>query len=212
MQVAEEAQEPAASSLDREQHAGLAERLCAMEKQAVAALVAQGYSRDRIEVQPFLNLRYEGTDSAVMTPLGAASRPPQPVKVEEMAAFESSFVAGYKREFGFVLTGRRILVDDVRVRAIGRNANGMDAAAAGGASAAKPAAVPEEMVSVYFEGGRQPTGVYSLAELQSGCEIAGPAILLDKISTILVEPNCSALITPSGDVKITVGDCEAVVE
>lgn len=209
-EVAEEAQEPAASSLDKDQHAMLADRLCVLERQAIEALVVQGYSRDRIETQPFLNLRYEGTDSAVMTPLTSASRAPQPVKVEEIPAFESSFVAGYKREFGFVLTGRRILVDDVRVRAIGRNASGMDAGGAHSAAAGKTAAVPDETVSVYFEGGRQPTGVYALAELQSGCEIRGPAILLDKISTILVEPNCTALITPSGDVKIAVGDCEAV--
>ena len=204
-EVAEEAQEPAASTLDSDQHAMLATRLSALEVQAVDKLLAQGYSRDRIQTQAFLNLRYEGTDSAVMTPLAPEARAPQPVKTGEVHSFESSFVASYKREFGFVLTGRKILVDDLRVRAVGRNLTGLDAPTPAGGRTAKAAAVPEETVSVYFEGGRQDTAVYALSALQSGCEIKGPAILLDNISTILVEPGCTALITLGGDVKIAVG-------
>jgi len=202
--VADEAQEPAASSLDTDQHAMLAARLSALEVQAVDKLVAQGYSRDRIQTQAFLNLRYQGTDSAIMTPLAPEARAPQPVKAAEVALFESSFVTSYKREFGFVLADRKILVDDLRVRAVGRNLAGLHAHTQGGVLATKAAAIPEETVSVYFEGGRQSTGVYALSALQSGCEITGPAILLDNISTILVEPGCSALITAGGDVKISV--------
>jgi len=188
----------------RDQHAMLAARLSALEVQAVDKLVAQGYSRDRIQTQAFLNLRYQGTDSAIMTPLAPEARAPQPVKAAEVALFESSFVTSYKREFGFVLADRKILVDDLRVRAVGRNLAGLHAHTQGGVLATKAAAIPEETVSVYFEGGRQSTGVYALSALQSGCEITGPAILLDNISTILVEPGCSALITAGGDVKISV--------
>ena len=78
--------------------------------------------------------RYEGTDSAVMTPLVAESRAPQAVGAAEIPAFETSFVASYKREFGFVLTGRKVLVDDLRVRAVGRNVSGMGAATADASS------------------------------------------------------------------------------
>jgi N-methylhydantoinase A/oxoprolinase/acetone carboxylase beta subunit len=36
--------------------------------------------------------------------------------------------------------------------------------------------------------GRLPTAVHALAKLASGTVISGPALLLDRISTILVEP------------------------
>ena len=44
----------------------LAERLNVLESQAVAALEAQGYPRNRIETQPFLNLRYAHTDGEIV--------------------------------------------------------------------------------------------------------------------------------------------------
>ena len=184
----------------------LAARLSALQTQVVDALVAQGYAREHIDTQAFLNLRYDGTDSAIMTPM-ASPGPPQAVGAEDIPGFEAAFVQGYRRDFGFVLRGRRILVDDVRVRASGRNKSVPAVAARGRVPGA--AAVAEDVVSVYYEGGRQDTKVYSLSNVPYECEIAGPAILLDDISTILVEPACTAAITGSGDVIITVGESKA---
>lgn len=59
---------------------------------------------------------------------------------------------------------------------------------------------------MYFEGGYQTTNVYQLASLRAGHSITGPAIIMDSLSTLLVEPDCTASITPRGDVKITVGN------
>ena len=56
------------------------------------------------------------------------------------------------------------------------------------------------------EGGRQKTPAYRLSTLQPGHNIKGPAILLDDISTVVVEPRCLAQITASGDVRIDVKD------
>jgi hypothetical protein len=70
----------------------------------------QGFAPSQIACERFLNLRYEGTDVAVMTPC--------PADGDYAAAFE----AAYRREFGFVMEGREVVVDDVRVRATGRAA------------------------------------------------------------------------------------------
>ncbi|KAJ1473560.1 hypothetical protein T484DRAFT_1835554 [Baffinella frigidus] len=62
---------------------------------------------------PNLNRRYQGTDCAVMTPLSAqpeVSDTPE-VCVSDVPAFEQRFVEGYRREFGFELQGRKIVVD-----------------------------------------------------------------------------------------------------
>lgn len=46
----------------------------------------------------------------------------------------------------------------------------------------------QQITSVYFEEGWLDTKVYMLASLDAGHCIAGPAIIMDKLSTILIEP------------------------
>lgn len=58
---------------------------------------------------------------------------------------------------------------------------------------------------IFFESGYQETNVYQLNLLSPGHTIHGPAIIMDNLSTLLVEPDCSAVITSRGDVKITIG-------
>lgn len=58
---------------------------------------------------------------------------------------------------------------------------------------------------MYFEGGYQSTKVYLLEKLHPTQIIQGPAIIMDKLSTILVEPGCKAMITKYGDIRITIG-------
>lgn len=59
---------------------------------------------------------------------------------------------------------------------------------------------------MYFEGGFQDTLVYLLKGLRPGQQINGPAIIMDKLSTILIEPDCKGSITRKGDIKIIIGN------
>lgn len=108
------------------------------------------------------------------------------------------FVRSFHREYSFVLPGRDILVDDVRVRGIAKNqlppAPRLE-------KAAEPP-VAKYTRSVYFEGGNRDTPVFLLPDLRAGHKIPGPAMLLDKTSTVLVEPGFSAAITDTGDIQI----------
>lgn len=45
-----------------------------------------------------------------------------------------------------------------------------------------------------------------LKNLKYGHIINGPAIIMDDLSTILIEPACSAAITRSGNIKIVIGN------
>jgi 5-oxoprolinase (ATP-hydrolysing) len=64
------------------------EELCA---NATKDLNAQGFSEKDIEFEIYLNLRYDGTDTAIMT-----LRP-------QDENYEQAFVTQYKREYGFVI-------------------------------------------------------------------------------------------------------------
>jgi 5-oxoprolinase (ATP-hydrolysing) len=58
---------------------------------------------------------------------------------------------------------------------------------------------------VYFESGYRRASVYILSDLRAGHEIPGPAIIMDNLSTVLVEPDCTASITSRGDIKMVIG-------
>lgn len=118
----------------------------------------------------------------------------------------------YRREFGFTLE-RPVAVDDVRVRAVGRSRVQGDASgekAAGQPAAGGPGPLPPPFMtqSAYFElpVGRTATPVYRLGDLAVGHRVAGPAILIDAISTIVVEPGCTAVVTVGHNVRMDVGE------
>ena len=47
--------------------------------------------------------------------------------------------------------------------------------------------------------------MYVLRDLQPGHSVPGPAIVLDDISTVVIEPACTAHVTPAGDLRVDVG-------
>ena len=56
----------------------------------------------------------------------------------------------------------------------------------------------------FSKGGEQDTPVYGLDDLKPGHTVPGPAILINRISTIVVEPECTAHVTARGDVRIDI--------
>uniref|UniRef100_A0A1B0GQ01 Hydantoinase B/oxoprolinase domain-containing protein n=1 Tax=Phlebotomus papatasi TaxID=29031 RepID=A0A1B0GQ01_PHLPP len=116
-----------------------------------------------------------------------------------------AFLDRYRMEFGFVITGRKIIIDDIRVRGLGKTfaPPEQDISSAVGT-------IPqvEEVTSVFFEGGARDTPVYLCSKLLAGDVIPGPAVLIDDLSTILVEPDCRVEMTQKGDLIIHVGSGE----
>jgi 5-oxoprolinase (ATP-hydrolysing) len=65
-------------------------------------------------VTPYLNLRFQGTDFALMTPGPAVSAAALDSLAASLASYHSSFLQRYKTEFGFDLSNHDIIVDDIR--------------------------------------------------------------------------------------------------
>ncbi|XP_077982211.1 5-oxoprolinase-like isoform X2 [Glandiceps talaboti] len=205
--VVHEAQEPCALTYQTESFQYIDDRIEAMKKKCVEELERQGFERSHIETEAFLNLRYEGTDWDLMTPATDAEYKPHAESCQH-GDFEKAFTDRYKREFGFTISGRSILVDDIRVRGTGKTY--LDTNEEVKPSGKTPRV--ETVTKAYFEdGGMLDTNVYLLDELSCGHNIQGPAILIEKNSTIIVEPNCQASITKHGDVKIQIGSSKLKV-
>ncbi|CAO3568473.1 unnamed protein product [Mortierella alpina] len=199
--VVYEAQEPSSETLSDKSLPLLKERINTLVSQCHQELGKQGFGQDRVECEIYLNLRYNGTDCALMTL--------KPESKDDWN-FANAFVENYKYEFGFSLPDREIIVDDIRVRGIGKSAQ--SSALSVHEEMKRLQAVPvdpfkaEGTTSIYFETGRNDkTPTYLLEKLPVGTTVPGPAIIMDANSAILIQPFCTGLIT-SSTVVITVGD------
>ncbi|CAG8710240.1 5224_t:CDS:2, partial [Dentiscutata heterogama] len=176
----------------------LMERINALCDACTKELKSQGFDESHIQHHIYLNLRYQGTDFAIMT-----------LKPEDSWDFAQTFALQYKQEFGFHFPDRKILVDDIRIRGIGKGFEIAKHDIFDEIKSISPIPVLEDQCDstapVYFENGRIETPLYLLEKLKVGNTIAGPAMIIDSTSTILVAPTCNALITTS-HVFITVGD------
>ncbi|KAJ1922242.1 hypothetical protein H4219_000104 [Mycoemilia scoparia] len=201
-EVVHEEQIPSSAIYSEHAITDLRSRAESLKEKCEQALSGQGFSKEKghIATEIFLNMRYKGTDTALMIP-----QPPDIVDGQRSWSFLEAFEDAYQQEFGFKLTNRDVIVDDIRVRG------------AGSSSGVSTETVYDEMkvlervpvtgilsdqlsikqVDVYFEGGHQKTNIYSLGNMAPGHVIPGPAILLDNNSTILIEPGWEGLVTKS---------------
>ena len=222
-----EKQEPSAHVLpenkENDVFKNLLKNLEILSSDAKTELLAQGYKAEQIEIKRYLNLRYQGTDTALMISepdevsnydtgntnceLGISESSSELQKnTTKFPDYVSAFRQTYLREFGFDLTGREIIVDDLRVRAVAKSPGLQKYPLA--KKDGTPGAV--EQTKCYFMsessgcGAWQETPIYRLENLGAGQQLRGPVIVMQNTSTILVEPGCSAEITEYGDVVLSV--------
>jgi 5-oxoprolinase (ATP-hydrolysing) len=158
----------------------LAGRVTRLAEEARAALIAQGIAAGDIDVGARAALRYRGTDSPLLVPMGA------------VADMRDAFLDAHRDRFGFVMDGTPIIVEALSVEATGRAAADDPARA----PQAGKAAVGE--AQVYMNGSRQPAPVFLRAGMAAGMGIDGPAIIVEEGATTVVEPGWRAEVTPRG--------------
>ncbi|XGW29904.1 hypothetical protein V3C99_009167 [Haemonchus contortus] len=193
--VVSEVQEPVNIVFSSESVPMFAERLAVLSQKAKNDLNLQGFKD--VHCEHFLHMRFARTDCAIM--ITAEYDPENP---QTLNNFVKTFYINYKREFGFVLEDRDIIVDDIRVRGVA--SSGIKSDEHIEMTSDPDSAVPLTHTKTFFEGGFLDTAVYDITSLLGGHHIKGPAMIIDKNSTIVVEPLCSATITPEGSIRLNV--------
>jgi N-methylhydantoinase A len=119
----------------------------------------------------------------------------------DMEAVAAAFHRAHASLFGHANPSGAVVIDEIRLRSIGRQAR-----PAARAVAASPMAAPEPMERRDMRiGGVPVTGVpvYSRSGLPVGWHCAGPAIIEQDIATVLVLPGHLARVGAFGDLELT---------
>lgn len=188
-----EKQKPCGISYKATNESTIKEGLAELQEEVRSGLLQQGYTD--IVLESYLHLRYEGTDGAFMCAI--------PNDPNWFASFQSVFEERYRSEYGFVLQNREIIVDDIRIRGLGKTSTPPELPVE---AASSSCLLPkeDEITRVHFETGTLNTRVYLSEKLRWKHCIPGPAIIIDQLSTILVEPDCEAHVTEFGNLRINI--------
>ncbi|KAK4433785.1 5-oxoprolinase [Sesamum alatum] len=199
--VVEEEQEPYSAVYGPESVLEASNREATLLRRVKEKLLVQGFKEENITTETYLNLRYEGTDTAIMVKCVINEN-------GSRADYAVEFVNLFQQEYGFKLQNRNILICDVRVRGIGVTNILKPRALEPGSGTPKI----EGQYKVYFGNGWHDTPLFKLENLVYGHVICGPAVIMNGNSTVIVEPSCKAIITKYGNIKIEIESIHNVVE
>jgi 5-oxoprolinase (ATP-hydrolysing) len=150
-------------------------------------LVEQGVAEELVKVRTNLHLRYVGTDTAIEVPYGSID------------AMTRHFERVHKEQFGFLMTDTQLVVEMLDVEASGGGAGDVETPQ----PAVTDEPLPVEHARFYSGGAWQDAAVYRRSLLKPGQKLNGPAIILEEIGTIVVEPGWRANVNDYAHIVLT---------
>ncbi|MBI1817668.1 MAG: hydantoinase B/oxoprolinase family protein [Deltaproteobacteria bacterium] len=159
----------------------------ATEDELRGAVRAEGVAADAITAARSLDLRYAGQSSEITVP--------RPNDDDYAAAFERR----HRQRYGFMFAGRGIEIVAARVEVTGETPKPPDATRP--VTPRRPQ--PSQMMRTFFDGAWHDTAVFERAALHAGDSIDGPAIVVEPISTIVVEPGWTAEVSERDNIVLT---------
>ncbi|MBE9049784.1 hydantoinase/oxoprolinase family protein [Nostocales cyanobacterium LEGE 11386] len=160
----------------------LQQLMASLENQARGELTSENVS-NKEEVVRKVNLKYAGTNSTLN--INFAS---------DVAVMQQEFADEHKSRYGFIQVEKTLIVESASVEVIQK----MDTPAEPLITRTRPlneAPKAVETVRMFTANKWYDTPVYQREDLQPGDVISGTAIIVEKISTIVVEPNWEARLT-----------------
>ena len=195
--VVDERQEPESQVWSEDVKSRLQKKMSELKEKSSETLRDQGFGNESIVFEEYLNMRYRGTETALMIVKPSEDEAKENYDGNDWE-FGRAFIKQHHEEFGFTLPDRDIIVDDVRVRGIGKSFTNAEKTVdeqlkeLGGAR--KPSGKQYGTANVFFNSKRHKTPIFQLENLDVGDELQGPAILADGTQTIVVTPEATATI------------------
>ncbi|MBD2679813.1 MULTISPECIES: hydantoinase/oxoprolinase family protein [Nostoc] len=140
-------------------------------------------ARSKVEVIQKANLKYQGTNSILTVDF-----------TEEVAMMQQEFETEHKSRYGFIQSEKSLIVESVSVEVI-QKMDTPEEPLVTRTRSINEAPKSVEIVQMFTANKWHDTPVYRREDLQPEDRIIGTAIIVEKISTIVVEPNWQAILT-----------------
>ncbi len=155
--------------------------------EAAAEMAAQGVPEAERELHRRLHLRYAGTDTALVVPMGA------------LAEIKAGFEDTHRRRYGFVVPGKALIVEAVSVELVGRTEKLSQVRV----PARESGALDPRAELPFFEAGAwAKVPLFERAAMRAGDRVPGPAIIAEATGTIVVESGWEAELEPLGHILL----------
>ncbi len=161
--------------------------------ECVAELTAQGVEEQVITKHLRAHIRYAGTDTVLSV---EATYP----AVDAAARLRAEFEAAHKRRFGFIAENKALVIDAVELETVGGGAG--EGEAAGNIGEATEAQA-DRQTRFYSQGAFHDAAVVVRETMQRGQTVTGPAIIIEKNQTIIIEDGWQARLTEHDHVVLT---------
>ncbi len=152
----------------------------------ITQMQQQGVAAGDIRCHRRLHLRYHGSDTALT------------IKFDKLPAMISAFERLHRQRFGFVTPSKALIVEAVQIEVVGGGQK-PDLQQLSPSRQQGPA-VPLAHHPVYLQAGYQPTPFYAREQLSTAEPLPGPAVIIEKTGTIVVEPGWQACLTATQDI------------
>ncbi|MSP68538.1 MAG: hydantoinase/oxoprolinase family protein [Alphaproteobacteria bacterium] len=167
-----------------------------MAREAKAVLGAEGFAAAATEFAREMDLRYVGQSWDVRAPVSDGAL--------DKAAVRTAFEHNYERLYGHTQPGGIVELTHLRLVGIGK----LPALNPGAPEAAKGAPVPAERRRAYLGAahGWGEVPVYRGADLRPGHDLAGPLLIEEVTTTVVVGPKDRLHVDPAGNFAISLLD------
>jgi 5-oxoprolinase (ATP-hydrolysing) len=162
-----------------------------LTRQARDAVRAQGVAEARIRISKRVHLKYEGTDTTLQL-AGDATIP--------LASIVRDFEAQYAARYGFLMPGRRLVIESISVEAVGLSDLESATFAQQRAQSSQPQPVARR--KVYYADAWRETPFFERSTLSGGATIDGPAVICEANTTTVIEPGWRAQCTSRNDLVL----------
>jgi 5-oxoprolinase (ATP-hydrolysing) len=147
------------------------------------ALLSQGVAEADISIARRVALKYEGTDSTL-----------QLAVTSDAAELSAAFLEQYRVRYGFLMPERRLVIESISAEAVGASQRELETCRSG----FSPTATQNRPVTrpVFFDNHWHDTPFIDRDTLQPGDTLAGPAVIRERNTTIVIDPGWRAEVTP----------------
>jgi 5-oxoprolinase (ATP-hydrolysing) len=157
-----------------------------LETQARSDVLAESIPASRIETRRSLDLRYQGTDA------------PLTIAEPENGDYEAAFIAAHRHLYGYVHKNRPLEIVAARAQAIGRSETRLEPS-----HRLPPVDCPPHgSHQMVIDGQLQFVPLYHREKLPPGASLAGPALIVEPLTTTILDPHWSATALSRGELLL----------